>query len=327
MTAQQNAQLFHELTQLARSGLPMIRSLEIVGRKPGGGISGCARRLFLALQATGSVSEAFRTANFPESDAAVIEAGELTGRLEHVYQELEQYYTQLATARRQVIAKSLYPVAVLHLGVLLLAIPPIIISGGGIGGYLRSVLPVLVGVYFVGFLLWIAWKAICLLVANNPQAARVILAVPVLGGFLSNWTSWKYASVLSLYVRAGGGLFRAVESAGNSCRNAVLREASVRALDMVRQRGVSLSDAFLSQRAIPETLERAIEVGEHSGRLDEETIRAAEIFKTRTLQRLESFGEWTPKLLYFAIVLYVGWQIISMAMGMGASLDEALNMQ
>lgn len=327
MTAQQNAQLFHELTQLARSGLPMIRSLEIVGRKSGGGISSCARRLFQALQATGSVSQAFRTANFPESDAAVIEAGEATGRLEHVYQELEQYYTQLAAARQQVIAKSLYPVVVLHLGVLLLSIPPVIISGKGIGGYLQSVLPVLVCVYIAGFLLWAAWKVICLLVATNSLAARIILAVPVLGGFLLNWTSWKYSSVLSLYVRAGGGLFRAVESAGNSCRNAVLREASMGALNMVRQRGMSLSEAFLAQRAIPETLERAIEVGEHSGRLDEETIRAADIFKTRTLQRLERFGEWAPKILYFAIVLYVGWQIISMATGVGASLDEALNVQ
>ena len=146
MTAQLNAQLFHELTQLSRSGLPMVRSLEIVGRKPGRGIADCARQLFHALQASGSVSEAFRAAKFPESDAAVIEAGEATGRLEQVYQELEQYYSQLAEARRKVLAKSLYPVLVLHMGVLLLAIPPAILSGGW-STYWESVLPVLAGIY------------------------------------------------------------------------------------------------------------------------------------------------------------------------------------
>jgi type II secretory pathway component PulF len=327
MTAQQNAQLFHELTQLARSGLPMIRSLEIVGRKSGGGISGCARRLFHALQASGSVSEAFRSANFPESDAAVIEAGEATGRLEHVYGELEQYYSQLATARRQIIGRSIYSVLVLHLGVLLLAIPPVIISGKGLAGYLGNVVPVFVAIYACAFLLWLGWKVIRFLVATNSLAARFILAIPVLGGSLECWTGWKYSSVLSLYVRAGGGLFRAVESAARACDNAILREASLRALDMVRQRGVSLSDAFLAQRSIPETLERAIEVGEHSGRLDEETIRAAEIFKDRTLRRLDSLGEWAPRILYLAIVFYVGWQIISMVMGVGASINDVLNLE
>ena len=182
MTAQQNAQLFHELTQLARSGLPMVRSLEIVGRKPGRGIADCARRLFEALQASGSVSQAFRAANFPESDAAVIEAGEATGRLEQVYQELEQYYSQLAVARRKIIAKSLYPVLVLHMGVLLLAIPPAILSGG-FSSYLQSVVPVLLGIYLGFFVLWLAWAALRQLVARDASAARVILAVPVLGGF------------------------------------------------------------------------------------------------------------------------------------------------
>jgi type IV pilus assembly protein PilC len=325
MTAQQNAQLFHELTQLSRSGLPMVRSLEIVGRRPGRGIADCARRLFHALQASGSVSEAFRAAKFPESDAAVIEAGEATGRLEHVYLELEQYYTQLATARRQILAKSIYPVVVLHFGVLLLAIPPVILSGAGVDGYLQKTLPVLFSVYVAGFLLWLAWRGICLLVASNTLAARFFLTIPVLGGFLVNWTGWKYSSVLSLYVRAGGGLFKAVESAGRSCGNAILRRASEGSLDLVRNRGMSLSEAFVAQGSIPQTLERAIEVGEHTGRLDEETIRAAEIFKTRTLQRLESFGEWTPKILYIAIVLYVGWQIISMATGVNASIESTLN--
>jgi type II secretory pathway component PulF len=324
MTAQQNAQLFHELTQLARSGLPMIRSLEIVGRKPGRGIADCARRLFEALQASGSVSAAFRAANFPESDAAVIEAGEATGRLEQVYQELEQYYSQLATARRNIISKSLYPLLVLHLGVFLLAIPPAILSGG-FATYWQRVLPVLFGVYLGLGGLWLGWAGLRQLVARDSSLARIILSIPVLGGFLNDWTAWKYSSVLSLYVRAGGGLFRAVESAGKTCGNALLRKASEDALVRVRQQGLGLAEAFHAEGSIPHVLERALEVGEHSGRLDEETMRAAEIFKERTLGRLAAFGDWTPKLLYLAIVLYIGWQIISMALGVGSSIGAALD--
>ncbi len=324
MTARQNAQLFHELNQLARSGLPIVRSLEIMARKPGGGIAGCARKLFDALQSSGSVSQAFRAAKFSDSDAAVIEAGEATGRLEQVYLELEQYYSQVAAARRQIFAKSLYPVLVLHLGVFLLAIPRAI-SDGGWNTYWKGVLPVLLGFYLAGFLCLLAWGVIRNLVSQNSTAARVILAVPVFGGFLADWTAWKYTSVLSLYVRAGGGLLKAVESAGRTCGNAILRKASEGALAGVRERGLGLAEAFRLQGRLPETLERAIEVGEHAGRLDEETARAADIFKTRTLQRLEAIGDWTPKILYFVIVLYTGWQIIQMATGMASSMDAVLN--
>lgn len=322
MTAQQNAQLFHELHQLARSGLPIVRSLEIMARKPGGTIAECAQRLFHSLQTSGSVSQAFRAAKFSESDAAVIEAGEATGRLEQVYLELEHYYTEVAAARRQIFAKSLYPILVLHLGIFLLAIPKAIINGGW-STYWKSVLPVLLGVYFAGFLCLLAWSFLRHLVGQNTVAARVILAVPVFGGFLADWTAWKYTSVLSLYVRAGGGLLKAVESAGRTCGNALLRQASEGALVGVRERGLGLSQAF--QGRLPETLERAIEVGEHAGRLDEETTRAAEIFKTRTLQRLQAIGDWTPKILYLVIVLYTGWQIIQMATGVASSMGDVLN--
>lgn len=324
MTAQQNAQFFHELTQLARSGLPIVRSLEVMGRKPGGAIAECSRKLFQSLQVSGSVSAAFRAAKFSDSDAAVIEAGEATGRLEQVYEELEQYYTQVAAARRQIVAKSLYPLVILHLGIFLLAIPKALINGGW-ETYWKSVLPVLFLVYLTGCAGLLGWGLVRQLVGRSAPLARVILAIPGVGGFLSDWTTWKFTSVLSLYVRAGGGLLKAVESAGLSCGNALLREASEGALAAVRHQGAGLAEAFRSQGALPEILDRAIEVGEQAGRLDEETERAAEIFKTRTLDRLDAFGDWTPKILYLAIVFYTGWQIIQMATGVAASMGQVLD--
>jgi Type II secretory pathway, component PulF len=324
MSAQRNAQLFHELAQLARSGMPVLRALEIVARNPGHRLAHCARQLLQGLQVSGSISGAFREAKFPESDAAVIEAAEATGRLEQVYLELEQYYSQLAQSRRTIVARSLYPLVVLHLGVFLLAIPQAIL-GGGWAAYWKSVVPVLLVIYAALFLLGLAWVAIRRAVARRVTAARCFLSVPVLGGFLQDWTAWKFASVLSLYVRAGGGLLKAVEAAGRACDNASLRQTSQGALELIRGQGVGLSEAFRLRGPLPEVLDRALEVGEHSGRLDEETLRAAEILKGRTLGRLETLGEWTPKIIYIAVVLFVGWRIISMATGVASSIEGTLN--
>ena len=324
MTARQHAQFFHELAQLTRSGLPVRRSLEIIGRKTGSSPSTRARQVLAALESTGSLSEAFRAASFSESDVAVLEAGEATGKLEQVFDELEQYYAQVASARRQIVSKALYPLLVLHLSVFLLAIPRALLEGGW-AAYWKSTLPALAGIYFLGLVLFLTTKFLGRLAAVSAPAARVILAIPIGGGFLANWSGWKFASVLSLYVRAGGGVLRAVESAGRTSGNALLRAASGHALRAVREQGVGLAEGFRGQSGLPDLLERAIEVGEHAGRLDEETARAAEIFRTRTLQSLDAIGFWVPRLLYIGIVLYVGWQILQTATGVASSVGEALD--
>jgi type II secretory pathway component PulF len=326
MTARQRAQFFHELAQLARSGMTLGKSLEIMGgRRGGSALAHHARRLAGALQGGSTVSGAFLATGFPASDGAVIEAGETTGRLDQVYAELEEYYTQVAEARRQILSRSAYPLVVLHLGIFLLAIPRAIIAGSATA-YWAAVLPVLAVVYGVALGVWFGWKVVKNLVGTRPVWARAVLAVPVFGGFLADWTAWKFTSVLALHVRAGGSLLRAIESAGTTCGNALLRQAALDALHRVRADGCGLSEAFRAGNPIPETLERAITVGEEAGRLDEETHRAADIFKQRTLQRLEAIGEWTPKILYIIVVLYTGWQIVQMATGVASSVGDVLEM-
>lgn len=85
--------------------------------------------------------------------------------------------------------------------------------------------------------------------------------------------------------------------------------------------------AFRNQAGVPELLLRSIEIGEHAGRIDEESRRAAEIFKTRTLSGLDAFAHWTPRILYTLIVLFTGWRIIAMASDMANSIDSALHIE
>lgn len=249
-------------------------------------------------------------AGFLPGDAAVIEAGEKTGRLEVVFAELEAYYRELADARQRIIARSIYPLVILHLGAFLLAVPPAILQGG-LSTFLAKSLPILVIFYLLCGLAWVGWRTARSSLAGNAAAARGLLAIPVLGGLLSDWTAWKFAGVLSLYVRAGGGLLKGFEVAGSGCENALLRQASIGTVAEV-QAGRGLGDAVRSQAGWPELLERALEVGEHSGRLDEETQRASELYKQRTLAKFDAFSRWAPKILYIAIVLLMAWQAVAM---------------
>ena len=322
---QQREQLFHELAQFARSGVPLNHAFEILSRNPRSKIRVCLKAVRENLKTFGEAGRAFREAGFSESDAAVIEAGEATGRLDTVFLDLEAYYRQLANARRTIIAKSLYPVLVLHLGAVLLAIPPAIMEGGW-PAFFAHALPILAAFYAALFAGAVFWRILRALLSRHRGTARLLMRVPLFGAFLRDWTAWRFASVLSLYVGAGGGLLRAFETAGSSCGNAVLRSASASTISLVRA-GQGLTEAFRKQKGIPELLDRAIEVGEHSGRLDEETRRAAEIFKEKTLGALDALAQWTPRILYILIVLFIGCRIIQTALDVANSVNSALNVE
>lgn len=318
----QKEQFFHELGQLSRSGISLPASLEMLARSRR--IAGqSAGKILRDLKATNSASEAFLGAGFAASDGAVIEAGETTGRLDQVFGELEAYYQQLAQARKGIIKRSTYSVFVLHFGALLLAVPPAIVAGS-FATYLANALPVLGVFYALLVASWLGWRFMCSSVARSPAGAQFFTRIPVLGSFLGNLTAWKFSLVLSLYVRAGGGMLKAFSLAGASSDNALLRAASAKAVPRV-QAGETLTAAFCSQPGLPELLERSIEVGERSGRLDEETQRAAEIFKQRTLGTLDAIARAVPIIVYALVALYTAYRIVMMMKGYYASLSSILD--
>ena len=317
-------QLFHALGQLSRSGIALGQALEILSRNTDRRMQGCLKTLITSLQTSENLGEAFRRARFSESDAAIIQAGEASGRLDAVFLELGQFYAQLAQARRTIIAKAIYPVLLFHLAAILLAIPPAILNGGW-SVFLAQSLPILLEFYLCILLGTVLWKMARSSLSRNPFCAKAVIRIPVLGRFLLNWTLWKFTSVLSLYIAAGGSLLRAFEMAGTACENASLRASTTAALSRIKH-GDSLSEAFRKQHDVSETLLRSIEIGEHAGRLDEESRRAAEIFKQQTLQGLDAFAQWSPRLLYGCVVVFTGWRIITTFSTFTSHIDSTLNL-
>jgi type II secretory pathway component PulF len=65
--------------------------------------------------------------------------------------------------------------------------------------------------------------------------------------------------------------------------------------------------------------------GQESGKLDEMLSHLERHFFEESRRRLRAMAEWLPKLIYILVVLWVGWQILQMALGYGRMLSGALN--
>lgn len=315
------ARFFHELAQLLRSGIGLPQALDLLSR--GRGAAHLAATIRRALTNDEDVPKAFADAGFSAGDCAVIEAGATSGHLDTIFGSLSAHYERLAKARSAVITKSLYPVFVLHLAVFLLTIPLAVI-GSTKAGYVITVLATLAAFYAAAAVLVFLWLAICRAFGSQPSIARVILALPGLGAWLETWTGSRFASVFSLYVTSGGSLLRGLELAGTSSGSALIKEAALSTIAGVRA-GKPLFDAFTGHPGVPHEIERAVQVGDHSGRLDEECCRAAELLETKAVSQLDALAEWMPRILYVGIALYVGWRIITTAMQVGGAVGEALD--
>ena len=71
----------------------------------------------------------------------------------------------------------------------------------------------------------------------------------------------------------------------------------------------------------------AVAVGEKAGALDATLARLAEQTRGRYVVAVDRLGEWTPRLLYALICLFVIWNIWRMALnvyGPGGIYDEWL---
>jgi len=317
---QDKEHFFHDIAQMLRSGIPVQRALELLG---GGRDRAAAAARAAAPRVNDGLAAAMRSIGFSTLDTGILSAGEQSGRLEDACRELADYYSHLAKGRRAALAASAYPLLILHLGAVLLSLPAAIVSGG-ISTFLWQAGTFLGTAYFVaalaGTILWFLAESF----VSNARADRLISTIPVVGGFFRCAALARFCLVLSLGIRSADGLLASISRAGQAAGSARLDAGAVQAVAAIRG-GDGFASALRATRVFPADLERALQVAEASGRLDEEVARWAGIYRERLFQRIEALATWLPRALYLLVVLLVVlrmFALISQVTGMYSTILE-----
>lgn len=320
LSLQQKEQFFHEMRELLRSGRSLSQAVEIIGgsRQPAmraaavamqGGGDGTAAGLFEAAPA------------FTSLDREVVAGGESSGRLDDAMGYLAEYYAALARARTRVIAGLLYPVFLIHLAALLLAVPAAMT--GGVVGFVAQVLWFLGAFYLAFGLLILLGRAGLRWARRDPAGDRFLQTLPVLGGARVALIGARFCLLMGMLVRSSGGILGAMTRAGEGSGSALFRDGSEAAVGAV-QGGDALGAAVARTRAFPEAVDRAFQIGETSGRLDEEMTRLAGRFTEQFDQRLNLLGGILTKGMLLAVALVIGFRILSFWADYYATLNSLL---
>ncbi|MCI0614174.1 type II secretion system F family protein [bacterium] len=278
-----------ELAALIHSGLPLLRSLELLmERVDNVEFSVILENVYQKVKSGTSLSESFSTYPevFPRVYTASILAGEKSGTLEQVIRRYLTYMKISIAIRTKVVSSMIYPALLLLLsfgviGVLVgYVIPKFTEFYSGFGGNLPVVTKVLIGV--AGFVrsnsVLIAIVVVGSLLAfriyiKTSEKARIAvdrlkLRIPYIGAL---WTKFSISQLMrTLHTLLAGGipLVNAIDVAASAVGNTLISKRLENVSQHVKE-GDTLWSSLQQTNLITHMAIEMVKVGEETGSLEE----------------------------------------------------------
>jgi general secretion pathway protein F len=146
------------------------------------------------------------------------------------------------------------------------------------------------------------------------------LRLPLLGAFIRQHETARFARTLSTLLRAGVPLLQASTSARTVVLNHHMGAGLDVAIDAIRE-GVALHRALETATALPPMALRMIAVGEEARKLDRMLLRVAMTLEQQTQHSIDRFMAALTPLLTIVIASLVGGLILTV-MGAISNINE-----
>ncbi len=222
---------------------------------------------------------------------AMLSAGQNSGNLDEIFEELVSYLEWNENLKSQTSQALIYPTMLLVgiIGLLLLMMLFVIPRFETMFNDVDFELPtltvkVMAAGNFMGHWWWLIFGSIaCISIAlkayfKTSQGAyhrdRFLMKVPVLGGFIQKIALSRFSKSFALIFASGLDLLRLLDL----MKGVVGNEVMARQLETIRNRvatGETLTESFADADAFPVLIQRLIAVGEKTGSLDNSLMRAS----------------------------------------------------
>ena len=324
----QRAELYHQLNQLTSAGIPIVRALEQIERRPpAAAYHKPLQRLLNEIAKGATLAESLQRLDWlPAFDLALIGAGEQSGRLDACFHMLADYYNDRAQVIRQVISQLIYPVGLVHLAAFVFFIVlPFATS------QFNASLPLLFAK--AALILSPLYGAVGLMIyatqskhGENWRAwiEAFLRRVPILGKARHYLALSRLAAALEALISAGVNIFEAWDLAATASGSPALRQA-VAAWKSRVVAGQMPSEAVNLCPLFPETFANLYASGEVSGKLDDSLRQLNRIYNEDGTRKLNAFATWMPRLVYMLVALMIAYKIVQFWTGIYGPNSELSN--
>jgi type IV pilus assembly protein PilC len=325
----QRAELYHTLGTLLAAGLTAPKALEqLENNPPSRSLRAPIAQWRGLLRDGASVGDAVAQMGgwMPAFDVALVNAGDRSGRLDASFKLLASYYEERSQMARKVISDLLYPVFLLHFGVIVFAFIDFLKPGHGLMRFSFLVGGILVPIYAAaGFLIFAGqgrhgekWRTV---------VENLLRPIPVLGAARRCLALARLAAALEALLNAGVLITSAWELAVAASGSPALGRA-VRGWKEEVESGATPAELIQQSPQFPEMFASLYATGEISGQLDETLGRLHRHYQEEGSRKMRIIADWLPKLVYYMIMLLIAWYIVSFyyhLYGPGSDLDNILH--
>ncbi len=320
-----------QMATMIRAGLPLIEVLNILGDQ----VDKLTLRIVLRqierdVQGGSSLYEAMarHPRVFNQFFLSMVKAGEASGMLDAILDQVAIYTEKAASIRRKVKSATMYPAAVSVFAVLIMTlimwkvVPVFEEIFEGLGGdlpvltkiviacsnFVRDRWYIVLGIVIGLVIVLIQW--------GKTKAGRFAidsfkLKMPIFGPLLLKVAIARFSRSLGTLLRAGVNILGALEITAKTAGNVVIEGAVMRTRQAI-QSGEGITKPLVESGVFPPMVTRMIEVGERTGAMENMLHKIAEYYEDQVDAAVSGLTSLIEPLLIIVLGSIIGLIVISM---------------
>ena len=244
-----------------------------------------------------------------QTDRYLLSAAGSSGRLPETLHKLNEKHMQTAENISKAILASIYPLAVLHLGIFLFPVLNLMEfdvetgSSMNLDRYFSALIPVLLPFWFLlsGF--------IVLVKKRNPIIRWIMGIVPGLRGYRKAQAIADFSFALEAFINAGAPMDDAWYGSGLVSGDPALTKFSLNVSQEIKN-GKPPGSILETSRIFPFEFISLYKNGEETGQLDTVLATLTHQFQEKANRRLAVVSFWYPKLLFLLLAIFIAIKVV-----------------
>ena len=288
------------------------------------------KALLLEIKSTLEKGQPFYSAfaKYPKIFSSVfinlIKAGEASGNLENIFEQLSDSLQKEQELRHRIKAALTYPILLLtaSLAVLFLlisfALPKIaeVFSSSGFEPPTFSRITFSIGIFFGKYLMIIApliiltigilWYFFSQTLIGRKIFYRFVVKLPAVGDVLKKLAFQRFASTLSALLLAGMPILSALEITADAVGSEEIKSSLIRIAREGISKGLTIGDSFKREPAFPRVIVNLMAISEKAGHIEQILKTLADFYESEIDASIKTLVSFLEPILLLFIGLTVG---------------------
>ena len=327
----QLTQFTQQLSVLMDAGLPIVRSLKILGnqQKPGT-LKNILVEVAEDVETGSSFSESLgkHPKTFDKLYVNMVKAGEAGGVLDVILQRLAAFMERMEALKRKIIGASIYPAVVITIAIaVVLAIMKFIVPKfkevftqvrvpmPGMTEMLMTISDVIVGYWWAivaaPFLVYFLIRLWGKTRGGRLTIDRLKLTSPLIGPIIKKSVISRFCRTLGTLLQSGVPILEALSIVKNATGNEIVANAISTVHDSIRE-GENIAEPLAACGVFDDIVINMIDVGEETGELDKMLLKIADNYDAEVDAAVTALMSILEPLLIVGLGITVGFIVVAL---------------